>query len=276
MYEIVEWLQRYEVNSKGQAAEAGDKLRRAPLTYYRAKVTGTSQGLGYRKLLGMANSQALEVFGIFHKLLEIAAGRPRESRGRIDQSIGELAMIIGIDEQNIRNALSILSDKDLGWLQKTPEIPGKPGISRNSQKLPETPGKEGALYNETKRNETDTETETEKGINTQGNLQEEVEGRCFFGFSKEGFSLSVRPMVLALHWYHAVRPLLYLKNEGDVKCLTDIQRWLVAEVKAGDLTIYVFERIWLWIKGATDTKNPIAVLQARLKKELGYECKSKR
>ncbi len=282
VYEIVEWQQRYEVNIRGEAAVSGDKLRKAPLTYYRSKVNGTCQGLGYRKLLGIAGGRALEVFGIFHKMLEIAAGQDRSCRGRINNSISELAMIIGIDEQNIEKALSILSDNDLGWLRKITENPESSGRLR---KITEASENSVLLYNETKRNETKrNETEqnrTERKGNSACELlpSEEVvpDGvRIRFDFLKEDLSSSVRTSIIALHWHGAVRPLLFLKSPGDLSCLRDIQRWLTEQINTGECDVKIFDNAWQWAKDAKSGEVPISVFQARLKKELGYECKSKR
>ncbi len=284
-YEVVEWRLRYEVNSRGTAAENGDKLRKAPLTYYRSKVTGTCQGLGYRKLLRIANSKALEIFGIFHKLLEIAAGQQREGRGVIKQSVPELAMIIGVDESNIEKALSVLSDKDLGWLVKLPERTGKSGDSGSLQEFTETPEKSASFLNgdvtETETDtdtDTDTETKTEKGDSDlklpQDYQDQSVEEAIYFDFAKEYFTPSTR--VVGLMWYEVVRPLLVRGSKADITCLTDIQSWLAGMVDKGNFAIKVYDEVWQWAKDAQNAERPLAVVQARLKKEMGYECKSKR
>lgn len=257
-YKIVEWQQRYEVNSRGEAAGAGDKLKKGPLAYYRSKVTGTQQGKGYRKLLAIANSKALETFGIFHKLLEIAAGQDRASRGTIDHSLSDLAFIIGVGEVQMRAALTVLCDKDLGWLVKVTE---KPENSGGSGKIT---GESGALYNETKRNETEQNKtehiETDKGV--------------YFDFLKAVISPSVR--TVDLRWFGVVKPLLKLKNKGDITCLSDISKWLGDQVEAGKYKIQIFDNAWVWVQDVVGCDRPMAALQAKLEKELGYECKSKR
>ncbi len=254
-YKIVDWQQRYEVTSRGAAAGVGDKLRNGPLPYYRSKVTGTQQGKGYRKLLAIANSKALETFGIFHKLMEIAAGQNRSGRGTINHSLSDLAYIIGVGENQMRAALRVLCDPDLGWLEEVPEKTGVPGSSR------EITGEVGALYNETKTKHNETKhIETAKDV--------------FFDFSKCYISPSVR--LVAMKWFEVVKPLLKLKNKGDMACLRDIAQWLGDHVEKGRYKIKVFDNVWQWAMDGVNGKKPMAVFQARLKKELGYECKSKR
>ncbi|KKN73151.1 hypothetical protein LCGC14_0403230 [marine sediment metagenome] len=254
-YCIVDWQQRYEVNSRGAAAGSNDKLQKHPLAYYRSKVTGTQQGKGYRKLLAIANSKALETFGIFHKLLEIAAGQDRASRGTINHSLSDLAFIIGVGEHQMSAALNVLCDPDIGWLEKVPEKTESSGSSR------EIAGKSGAFKNETKTKDNETKhIETGKDV--------------FFDFSKCYLSPSVR--LVAFHWFEVVKPLLKLKNKGDMACLRDIAQWLGDQVEAGRYKIRIFDNVWQWAMDGVNGQKPMAVFQARLKKELDYECKSKR
>ncbi|KKL14476.1 hypothetical protein LCGC14_2515290 [marine sediment metagenome] len=91
--------------------------------------------------------------------------------------------------------------------------------------------------------------------------------------------VSFTARVLALHWNTVVRKLVVRGNSGDVKCLHDIGYWLAEEVEAGKFEIGIFDRVWQWavdIDSSKDVDRPLAVLQARLKSELGYKCKSKR
>ena len=254
-YRIVGWQQKYEVNSKGREASSGDKLYKKPLSFYRTVVTGACQDIDYIKLLGIANSRAQEIYGIYHRLVNISSGQERDNRGLINHSINDLALIIGTSEGRVREALKVLCDRDLGWLEKVPEKPGESG------KFRESPGKSGALYNETKTKDNETKhIETDKGV--------------YFDFLKAVISPSVR--AVGLKWFGVVKPLLKLKNKGDMACLNDIARWLGDQVEAGRYKIRIFDNAWVWVRDVAGCDRPMAALQAVLEKELGYECKSKR
>ncbi len=151
-WSINEWRERYEVNDKGQPARLGDKLRAGPIRYIRSKVWGRSRGEGWQILLDLCQDQPLDVdqapisqcfecFGVFEKLLEIAADQEANARGRLP-SIDRLSRILGYKHQlkpRLEKILQTLGHKDLAWL-----VPG------DSQNIPEKPG--NARLNETKRN----------------------------------------------------------------------------------------------------------------------------
>jgi hypothetical protein len=79
-----------------------------------------------QKLAG--KKRALQVFGLFCKLLEIAADGERDQRNIIPEC-SELAEIIGVIPAQVEFALSVLLD--CGWIEKA---------NCCSRKLPETPG----------------------------------------------------------------------------------------------------------------------------------------
>lgn len=149
MYLINEWRERYEVNSKGERAKDGDKLRSGPLEFIRFKVNGFSQRSGFRRLLELGKNKAPEIFGIFCKLLEIAGDQKAEKRGQLLNEKGEvatikdLAWITGFSKSQISNALNILCCPELAWIvnnsDNIPETPGNsptfPGISRTLQEF---------------------------------------------------------------------------------------------------------------------------------------------
>ncbi len=256
-YKIVDWDRKYEVNSKGGVAGQGDEFCKKSLSFYRTEVTGASQDLDYIKLLGIANSRAQEIYGIYHRLVNISSGQKRDSRGIIQHSINDLAIIIGTTQEKMRGALAILCDPDLMLLEK---LPGKPGNSGSSG---EVQGKPGALYNE-------NGTKTKLNNNKNETNEEDI----WFDFLKSYFSPSVR--LVALQWSEVVRPLLRLKNKGDVSCLSDIARWLADQVEAGEHKIRIFDMAWQWVVDSQSGEVPMRVFQARLNQEIGYECKSKR
>ncbi len=139
MYVIHEWLERYEVNSKGHAATSDKDLRAGPLKYVRLKVHGHSQSNGYRRLLGIAQGRAMEVFGIFCKLLEIAGDSGAGQRGvlRVERdgspaNIDDLAFLLSVSKSKVEYAVKVLCDKRLCWLANSESsnpagILGSPG-----------------------------------------------------------------------------------------------------------------------------------------------------
>jgi len=138
MYEITEWLERYEVNDKGQPARVGDKLRVSAPKYIRSKIHGRSQGAGFARLQEVAGGRAYEVFGIFQKFLEIAGCEDGgENRGKLLNEKGipasneDLAFILRTTIKKTEFALQVLCDNRVGWIidNGVPEIPGIPGKS---------------------------------------------------------------------------------------------------------------------------------------------------
>jgi len=117
-YRIVGWEQRYEVSAKGRDWTPGEPKRLGPLQYVRLKVHGRSQGVGWRKLLAVAGlHEAPTVFGIFCKLLEMAADAPRDKRGFIEDSTETpLAFVLGLDPADVQKALDVCCDPRVGWM----------------------------------------------------------------------------------------------------------------------------------------------------------------
>lgn len=129
-WRIVGWLRHYEANDQGRPVEAMSKARARALPWVRLKVNGRSQSDGYRLLQVVAGTarKVLVAYGVFCKLLELAADQPRNRRGWILDGDGRPA-----DPQNIAwwahfspfdvsTALSVLSDKRLRWIEET-ELP---------------------------------------------------------------------------------------------------------------------------------------------------------
>ena len=65
-YRISEWIERYEVGYKGEAAKPGQQLRAGKLAFVRLKVHGHSMGAGFRRLKKITGCEKVyEVFGYF-------------------------------------------------------------------------------------------------------------------------------------------------------------------------------------------------------------------
>lgn len=138
-YVIAEWNSRYEVSTKGREWSDGETKRRGPLEYIRLKVHGHSQGLGWRRLLAVAGKDSAAVFGIFCKLLELAADSERENRGYLEDSeTTPLSFVLGLPEPQVKLALDVCCQ--LGWIVcETPANPPPetPGISRENPEAKE-------------------------------------------------------------------------------------------------------------------------------------------
>jgi len=156
MYVINEWFERYEVNDKGQPARIGDKLRVRPLDYIRSKCHGKGRSAGFAYMQDLAGEKAFEVFGLFHKFLEIAGDEVGGKRGILLNSRGnpatskDLAIMLNFPQDKIEYALEILTNEKICWLKDIPEIPGKSGKENGGseafqkfQENQEIPGKSG-------------------------------------------------------------------------------------------------------------------------------------
>jgi len=89
---IRDWRRLYEVNSKGRPWRAGEEQRRKPLEYVRLRVSGPSWSTSYRRMRKLAGVERADaVFGLFVKLLEVAAAQDADRRGWILDGRGRLA-----------------------------------------------------------------------------------------------------------------------------------------------------------------------------------------
>ena len=174
-YKIVEWLEHYEVTEKSKPATAQtpiESLRVSKLPYLRWKNNGHSLGPAYRRMNKKAwqfgNAMQPATFGVFGKLIELAADQKRPFRGWIlderqrpmtDKMIAEL---LEWDVDVVARAMEILTDESVKWLEIL-EFPLIPPDSRNEgepcrQESPAFGGELGGpLY---KKNENETKGKT--------------------------------------------------------------------------------------------------------------------
>ncbi|MBA7690629.1 hypothetical protein ES703_99160 [subsurface metagenome] len=146
---IVEWLERYEVSSRGREPKPGDDLRAGPLQFVRLKVYGHTQSTGYRRLKSVAGKRTMEVFGFFCKFLEIAANQKSEQRGILlneknkPATIEDLAFILDVPVKQVENAVKVLSDEKVGWLTNNTNQYNSIQHNTSIRKSPENPGNSG-------------------------------------------------------------------------------------------------------------------------------------
>jgi len=116
-YRIREWNDRYEVDENGREWTPGRPKRRGALTFIRLKVHGKKLGLGWRRLIQRARkARALEVFGLFCKILEIAGDADRDHRNVVESENGEsLDFILNVPAKQVEFGLQVLLD--LGWIE---------------------------------------------------------------------------------------------------------------------------------------------------------------
>lgn len=158
MFIITEWLERYEVNDKGQPAKAGDKLRKSKLEYIRSKIHGRAQSAGFAAMQYIAGQYAYETFGLFLKFLEIMGAEKSENRqGPLLNAQGQpatledLAFICRFPIERVEFALQVLCHHKVRWMMKINNIEDK-------QEIPEIPGKSGPFLNTTQLNTTQHNT----------------------------------------------------------------------------------------------------------------------
>lgn len=146
---IVEWLERYEVSSKGREAKPGDELKSSPLQFVRLKVYGHTQSTGFRRLKSVAGKRTMEVFGFFCKFLEIAGNQKSEQRGILlneknrSATVEDLAFILDVPVKQVENAVRVLSDEKVGWIIYNNIT--KPNVTKPNIRLPENPANPGNL-----------------------------------------------------------------------------------------------------------------------------------
>ncbi|MFA5291610.1 MAG: hypothetical protein WC496_01100 [Phycisphaerae bacterium] len=122
-YRITDWDKNYEVTKDGKPATQRSKnIRKTSLCYVRLTVQGHNPSMSYREMLQKAAGKGMMVFGVFCKLLELAANQPRNYRGWLLDTKGvpltaeRIAFALCCDAGDIDFALQVLTDKDIGWI----------------------------------------------------------------------------------------------------------------------------------------------------------------
>lgn len=134
---VTDWATLYEVNRDGRAWAPGQELR-ARLDFVRWYAYGPKgDGLVYNEIADYVDEAHGEgafivAYGLFAKLLEIAAKQKRDCRGRIlgrgnrPLSLVRLARITRFTKEQVTQGLTILLDPEVAWLTLEP-WPGATG-----------------------------------------------------------------------------------------------------------------------------------------------------
>lgn len=175
---IADW-QRYEPDP-----HSGGTV--APLKWVRIEVHGHSQGPGWRRLQRRARDDMAATFGLFIKLLEIAADERREHRNgliRVERggqpaTLEDIAFDLDFDLDAVRRWMAFLVER--GWILDMPDgqkpLPHDPqrpdesatsGDAGKSRGIPGTPGNAYGDEDETETGDRDAdehedETETKR------------------------------------------------------------------------------------------------------------------
>jgi hypothetical protein len=127
-YRIANWQKNYEVTKDGKAASSNcsrKNLRQSPLAFVRLPVQGHNPSLTYRLLLAKAGKNGMAVFGIFCKLLELAANQSSQYRGWIlddkqqPMNASQIAFCLCCQTSDTDYALQILCEPEIALIEKT-------------------------------------------------------------------------------------------------------------------------------------------------------------
>jgi len=299
-YRIVEWRQRYEVTEKGKAATADtpvENLRKSPLPYVRFKVYGHVHGPAYRKIIKRAwmNGQAMElaVFGLFAKLLELAANQTNQFRGWIldekqqPMTPRQIAEVLDVQEvETVSKALEILCEPAIGWVEIM-EFPGTPQDSSTDggrlwgKEGAACGGKKGTLTGEPFKNETETkvkvnksETEDKQPPATGGEGSDSASDLSQEGSDSVSWGLDERR--LRVFTYEVVCQIVKPAGDSDRTTLQHIFNQLENHIKTGFFEIGVFKEVEEAARQCTSAKNRMAMFVAIAKERFSYQPRRER
>jgi hypothetical protein len=260
-YKITEWLERYEVNSKGQPARTGDELRAKPLDYIRQKANGRKQGEGYRRLLNVAGREnAMQVFGIFLKCLEIAGDAKRGERG-ILPPIPELSFLIDVPESQVKNAIEVMIK--LNW------------ISENAGNSPQILAAYITKPNPTEHNITEqNQTAGNLAEIKTNNPQEGFPQKIGVGVVSSSETILELDLKVAKSRIECTQELgkLFEFNRKEANTFAKIMKYLSEQCQSKSLKLSIFSDVVKWAKIAktSTATNKKGLLVQKIKQQTGY------
>jgi len=285
-YRIADWKSRYEVTSKGKPAAVDtpdSELRKSPLPYLRFRVYGHKHGPAYRKLVRLAWAEGvmmeMAAFGLFAKLLELAADQEAPFRGWIldekqrSMTAEKVAETLDIhDAKYVQKLLNILCDPDVGWVELA-EFPDFPRLSSTDggkrgklvDKIPRPMGEasEGFFKNE---------NETEGKLNLNERKANPLEkGNISVSDLKIPFSVSDSAAAARQKTAWRLAEILRPANKSDSTTLADILDQLKDGVSEGRFTIEIFDVVIKTAAECTTANRPIAMFVEAMKQpRFGY------
>jgi len=276
MYVITEWFERYEVNEHVRPAKPGDTLRAKPLDYIRSKVHGRKMSAGFARMQSIAGERAYEVFGYFHKFLEIAGCEKSATRGKLLTHQGkpataeDLAFDLRAPLEQVKNALSVLTNPQVAWVQELTENPAKSAESRKNR---------GVLYKSKSKSKTNRSLNKTTHARARAHAREEppaqdppAEQPAASTIARaDSFSTSTRRFdstMERLTFANELRDTLGVRKPADFTALWNFQHWLESQGD-GDL----FERALAIAKDSQNGRNALAVFFSRADRELGYRAR---
>lgn len=243
-YRIVDWVKQYEVTIKKRATKAYepepslDKLRKSPLPYVRISGVGHAQTTIDRRInekawrAGELNEAA--VFGLYVKLVLIAANQPREFRGWVlDQRQNpmyakQIAETLGYYEVGrVSEILSVLCDPEI-------ELVSLCEFRQTSGQIRTNPEGSGLLYK--------TETETEENINK---TKEDSESPSIVYASVSAQKIHLQIADARAKALKEVLRILRVdpNNQSDLTTFRDIFDQFEGRIVAGELTVEIFDAV---------------------------------
>ena len=297
-YRIVEWLERYEVTEKGKAAGPDtpiENLRKSPLPYVRFKVYGHAHGPAYRKIVRRAwvSGQAMElaVFGLFAKLLELAANQMRGFRGWIldekqqPMNAQQIAETLDVQEvQSVKRALEILCDPAIGWVENL-EFPGSPQNSSTDggalwgKEGEPCGGKKGTLTWEPFKNETETkvnENKVKESPACSGADSDSVSDSSQKGADSASVPWGTRERKKKIFTYEVVSQVIKPLCDSDRTTLRHIFEKIEEQIKSGFFDLDIYNQVEEAATECIDAKNRMAMFVAVAKERFGYQPKRDR
>jgi len=247
-YRIANWKELYEVTNKGGAAKADtptEQLKKGPLKYVRWRAYGRRQTEAYRNLLKKAWLQGtmaeMGIFGLFGKLIELAADQEREYRGwvlnRHLQPAGakEIAGMLGIcDVGCVEKGLQLLTDRDIGWVEIA-DFRGSPRTSAEARgALRGTSADVPALF------DIETETKVKRNI-IETQPPEKKEAECGVSDSEKktlNIKVSASKQTALLRTAEILN--ISVDRRGDTTTLQHIFRQVAKRVEGGECEIDIF------------------------------------
>jgi len=297
-YRIIEWLKRYEVTEKGKAAGPDtpiENLRKSPLPYVRFPVHGHAHGPAYRKLLArtIAPGEEMAVFGLFAKLLELAANQTREFRGWIldekqkPASPGQIAEILGIQDRDwVQRAMEILCDPAIEWLEYT-EFPLSPPLVEEKggalwgKEGDAYGGKRGALTGEPFKNETETKlkvnkSEIKESPASSGEDSDSVSDSSQKGSDSVSVTWGSAERRKKVFTYEIVCQVLKPIGASDRTTLRHIFEKIEEQIKTGFFDLDIFNKVQDAATECLSAHNRMAMFVAVAKERFGYQPKRDR